>query len=113
MSYNDDLEPKHLRSVFLTFIDLDLRGSWKKVYDKDHLDSFSDAAEIWLVSPDGLKRAWVMKSGSRVRVIGSTINFDPNDVVEEIVIDEKEQGNRSVVLPEDKPLECFEVFAAG
>ena len=93
---DNSLKPKEPRLVYLTFIDLDMRGSWIQVYDKDHLGSQGDGDEIWLVSPDGLKRGWIMSKGTRIRIIGSTLSFNPAHIIEEISVDEKEQTNRSL-----------------
>jgi hypothetical protein len=91
-----NLKPKEPRIAYLTFIDLDLRGNWENVYDKNHLHSKGDSDEIWLVSPDGLKRGWVMSKGSRIKIIGSTLSFNPAHIIEEIAVDETEQMNRSL-----------------
>jgi len=62
LTKNDEsLKPKASRKVYLTFIDLDVRGNWESIYDKSTLLSQGDDNEIWLVSPDGLKRGWIMK----------------------------------------------------
>ena len=80
----------------MTFIDLDVRGKWKRVYDKHHLTSQGDDDEIWLVSPDGLKRGWMMSKGTRIQILGSTLMLNPAHIAEEISVDEKEQQNRSL-----------------
>ena len=93
---DNSLKPKEPRLVYMTFIDLDVRGKWESVYDKHHLSSQGDGDEIWLVSPDGLKRGWVMSKGTRIKIIGSTLSLNPAHIIEEISVDEKEQHNRSL-----------------
>ena len=92
----NNLKPKEPRKVYLTFIDLDVRGYWRSIYDKYTLSSEGIGNEIWLVSPDGLKRGWIMKKGTRINIISSTLSFNPADIIEEISVDETEQMNRSL-----------------
>jgi hypothetical protein len=45
-------------------------------------------AEVWIVRPDGLRRAWSFRLGSFVEVGQSVIQFMPQDVEEELAVDE-------------------------
>lgn len=47
-----------------------------------------DHAEVWIVRPDGLRRAWSFRTGAYIEIGQSVIQFMPQDVVEEIAVDE-------------------------
>ena len=54
-----------------------------------------DHAEVWIVRPDGLRRAWSFRLGAYIEVGQSVIQFMPQDVIEEIAIDEDAQAGKS------------------
>ena len=54
-----------------------------------------DSAEVWIVRPDGLRRAWAFRLGAYIEVGQSVIQFMPKDVKEEIAVDEDAQAGKS------------------
>ena len=50
--------------------------------------------ELWIVRPDGLKRAFVFKLGSIVEVGLQVVSFVKDDIKEELAVDEDEQSGR-------------------
>ena len=53
-----------------------------------------DSAEVWIVRPDGLRRAWSFRIGAYIEVGQSVIQFRPDDVKEEIAVDEDAQSGK-------------------
>ena len=50
-----------------------------------------DYAEVWIVRPDGLRRAWSFRLGAIVHVGQSVLQFNQWDVKEELAVDEDGQ----------------------
>ena len=50
-----------------------------------------DASELWIVRPDGLRRAWKFKVDSIIEV-GALVQFRNDDVIEELAVDEDAQA---------------------
>jgi len=50
-----------------------------------------DANELWIIRPDGLRRAWRFKLGSIVEVGAQVVEFRNDDVIEELAVDEDAQ----------------------
>lgn len=57
--------------------------------------------ELWVVRPDGLRRAWIFKNTSIIEVSPQAVQFRSIDIVDELAIDEEEQkgGKPSPKLP--------------
>ncbi|MCH7647825.1 MAG: hypothetical protein IIA83_04370 [Thaumarchaeota archaeon] len=98
------------RITYVSFLECELRGKWideldravdKGVNPKDLIDIKPESAEfyissgndceLWLVRPDGMRKAWIFKNDSWVFVVGSTVKFFQSQVSEEIAINEEEQ----------------------
>jgi len=88
------------RFATVTFFECELRGLWNKLpedfnpihrlepgwgyYRVQH----KDGQEIWLVRPDGLKRAWIFRDAAIIKLGPNSIQFDHDDILEEIAVDE-------------------------
>jgi len=58
-------------------------------------------AELWLVRPDGLRRAFSFRLNSIIYVGESAVQFNQDDVIDELAVDEDAQtgsGSRSTVI---------------
>ncbi len=53
-----------------------------------------DGAEVWIVRPDGLRRAWSFKVDSLVQVSSNAVMFRAQDVKEELSVDEDAQQGK-------------------
>lgn len=101
------------RLTFVVFLECELRGKW---YDPviDHAlthgaepDDFltvnppnteqhvcqGDNCELWLVRPDGLRRAWHFKENHSIIFRGNVVSFSQMSVIEELAIDESKKNN--------------------
>jgi len=90
------------RTVFLSFLECELRGNWNQLlykggYEWLYYIAKDETAELWLVRPDGLKRAFNFKTGSKIQIGMMTAKFDNEDTVQEISIDEDERAGRQSV----------------
>lgn len=54
-----------------------------------------DDAEVWIVRPDGLRRAWSFKLNAIVEVGQSVVQFRQEYVKEELAVDEDAQSGKS------------------
>ncbi len=94
--------------TYIAFLECVFRGRWfTTAEDKEGItdirsedynehSAMEDGAEVWVVMPDRLRRAFSFKDGSTVLVYGATIRFDQNDVIEELAVDEEKQfGKKS------------------
>jgi len=50
-----------------------------------------DRGEVWIVRPDGLRRAWSFRLGAIIHVGQSVLQFNQSDIKEELAIDEDGQ----------------------
>jgi len=57
-------------------------------------------AELWLVRPDGLRRAFSFRLGSIIFVGQSAVQFNQHDVIEELAIDESKQFPKKTRMDE-------------
>ena len=98
------------RIAYVSFLECELRGKWNDELDRaidkgaepdDLIDvkqegtelyvSRGNDCELWLVRPDGLRKAWIFKNDSWVYITGSTVKFFQGSVSEEIAINEEKQ----------------------
>ena len=90
--------------TYIAFLECVFRGLWiTTAEEKEDLDpnitsedynehtAFEMGAELWVVMPDRLRRAFSFKKHSNVRVYSATIRFDQGDVIEELAVDEEKQ----------------------
>ena len=90
--------------VYIAFLECVFRGSWfTSTEEKEYIDpdimsedhnqhtASKDGAELWIVMPDRLRRAFSFYENSNVRVYGSTVRFDKTEVIEELAVDESKQ----------------------
>jgi len=56
--------------------------------------SRGDDAEVWIVRPDGLRRAFRFPPGSKVWIGNGIIKFYNSEMREELTIDEDEKSGR-------------------
>ncbi len=102
------------RITYVAFQECELRGGWtnpvvdfliSRGAEPDDFESkdppnaerhkaVGTDCEVWLVRPDGLRRAWLFKRGHEIRIRGATIGFNQNSIVEELAVDEKTQQGR-------------------
>lgn len=103
------------RITYVVFQECEIRGSWKsKIQDaldhgidpeeidsiglekdnSEYYDALNDDCELWVIRPDGLRKAWLFKKNSRIVIRGSTVKFYPSMIIEELFVDEeKQKGN--------------------
>lgn len=90
--------------TYIAFLECVFRGPWITTAevnegvladtvsdDYNEHSAFQEGAELWVVMPDRLRRAFSFKPNSNVRVYGSTLRFDQADVAEELAVDEEKQ----------------------
>ena len=102
---------EHNRHTFIAFLECELRGEWSNpvidhaiIHGADPEDFLSvdppnseqfacqgDDCEIWLVRPDGLRRAWHFAKEHMVIFRGNVISFYQNSVIEELSVDENKK----------------------
>jgi len=89
------------RLATVTFLECEYRGLWKRkapMFDEQNWISYvvghKDGAEVWIVRPDGLRRAWKFKEKSVVLFGQNAIRFDHDSIIEEIAVDEDEQQGK-------------------
>ena len=88
----------------ISFIECLVKGEgWKEIesglpYEqavwRSHRVWKEDYAEVWIVRPDGLRRAWSFRLSAIVEVGQSVVQFMPQDVKEEIAVDEDAQTGK-------------------
>ena len=69
-----------------------LGGPWSEEVWKFYKVMNEGDNELWIVRPDGLKRAFIFKLGSIVEVGSQVVSFVKDDVKEELAVDEDEQS---------------------
>lgn len=102
------------RIAYVAFQECEIRGKWEDKIDDamDHgadpvddgfaLESSNvepyhakdDHCELWVVRPDGLRKAWLFKYGAMVTIRGNTVKFYQGMVAEELSVNEEEQMRR-------------------
>jgi hypothetical protein len=90
------------RVVFLSFLECEIRGKWsqelyKGGYEWIHYIAKDDTAELWLVRPDSLKRAFSFREGSKIQIGMMTVSFNNQDTVNEIAVDENAKAGKPPV----------------
>lgn len=96
------------RITYLAFLECEIRGNWMSE-EEDRIDlngqefpegrhsymSLNHGCEIWIVQPGVTRRAFSFKKHSEIEIIGTTVKFDQDDIIQELAIDEeKQQGKR-------------------
>jgi hypothetical protein len=88
----------------ISYIECMVKGEgWEKI--KKHTDLSlqiwrmykvcnEDASELWIIRPDGLRRAWKFRLGSIIEVGAQVVQFRNDDVIEELAIDEDAQEGK-------------------
>ena len=71
-----------------------LGGPWSEEVWKFYKVINEGDNELWIVHPDGLKRAFVFKLGSIIEVGLQVVSFVKDDVKEELSVDEEEQSGK-------------------
>ena len=91
--------PKDILTI--SFMECMVKGEgWQKI--KKHVDLSmqiwrmykvwkEDASELWIIRPDGLRRAWKFRLGSIIEVGTQVVQFRNDDVIEELTVDEDAQ----------------------
>lgn len=62
--------------------------------ERGNYSAMTKDCELWLVQPNDTRRAFVFKRDTDILVIGTTVKFDQDDVVEELSVDEKKQSGK-------------------
>ncbi|TLX94751.1 MAG: hypothetical protein E6K91_05655 [Thaumarchaeota archaeon] len=101
-------ESKRLRIAYLTFLECEVRGGWLDEQTKSHFQigkgeethwrAWQEPAEILLIRQDGLKRHLYFRNGSLVIVHNGMIEFDQEDFLGEIMVDEDEREGKLLIL---------------
>ena len=90
-------------TAVVSFVECVTKGSWEVKYPEIESNSIwkkyratggDNQSEIWLVRPDGLRRAWIFKNNSDVYIGESAVRFRFFDVSEEIAVDEEKQSGK-------------------
>lgn len=97
--------PKRVRIAYLTFLECEVRGGW---YDEQTKSQFSvgkgeetrwrawqEPAEVLLVRQDGLRRHLSFRNQSLVIIHNGMIEFNQEDFLVEIRIDEDEKEGKT------------------
>jgi len=95
-----------IRNYFISFLECEVRGEWtpQKFPPPSTTKStwvrymaINQGCEVWVVRPDGLRRAWKFKQNAPILINQSTLLFNDDDVIDEIAVDEdKQQGKKGV-----------------
>jgi hypothetical protein len=91
--------------VFLAFLECAKRGDWDVITDE--LDRFmrleksmtgwrsrSNECEVWIVRPDGVKRAFRFPPRTKVWVGNGVIKFYGFEAIQELAVDENERAGK-------------------
>lgn len=62
--------------------------------ERGNYTAMTKGCELWLVQPNDTRRAFVFKRDTDILVIGTTVKFDQDDVIEELSVDEKKQSGK-------------------
>lgn len=96
------------RLTFVAFLECELRGKWSNPVidnalthgadvedflgvDPPNAEQYvcqGDNCELWLVRPDGLRRAWHFEKDHVVILRGNVVSFYQNSIIEELAVDE-------------------------
>lgn len=97
------------RLTFVAFLECELRGNWSNpvedhaiMYEGADPEDFlkvnppnaqqyicqGDNCELWLVRPDGLRRAWHFEEEHIVILRGNVVSFYQNSTIEELAVDD-------------------------
>lgn len=96
-------DPMNRKIAFVQYIECVIKGAWKQRRGqpdvqnnwKMYVSGIGKDSELWIVRPDGLRRAWNFRPESVVQIGQTTVRFLQEDVEEELAIDEDEQiGNQ-------------------
>ncbi len=99
------------RLVFVTFLECELRGKWSNPVIDEALTHGADPedflsvdppnteqhicqgnnCELWLVRPDGLRRAWHFRENHGIILRGNVISFSQESIIEELAVDENKK----------------------
>jgi len=102
------------RITYVVFQESEIRGKWEGrkgnafthgadptedalLLEDANVEPFKaagDNCELWIVRPDGLRKAWSFKLGATISIRGNTAKFHQGDVANELSVDEdKQSGN--------------------
>ncbi|MGI0027828.1 MAG: hypothetical protein ACREAD_08325 [Nitrosopumilaceae archaeon] len=96
------------RITYLAFLECEIRGNWISE-EEERIDlngqefpqgrhsylSTDKGCELWVVQLDTTRKAFSFKKHSEIEIIGTTIKFDQDDVIDELVVDDdKKLGKR-------------------
>jgi len=101
----DDLEVAKFDTLFITFIECNVKGIWqtsgslvskiKKLTDWQTFRAMDEeTCQVWVISPDGLRRGWSFKTGSLVSIGSGILRFERSATVNDLTVDEKEQSGK-------------------
>lgn len=101
------------RITYIAFQECEIRGNWEDkiddalnhgvdpedittlTFEKDNAEYYialNDDCQLWLVRPDGLRKALVFKKRATVIIRGSTVKFHQSMVADELSVDEEKQS---------------------
>jgi len=96
------------RITYLAFLECELRGQWISD-EEERIDlngkefpagrhtyrSLDKGCELWVVQFGITRKAFSFKKHSEIEIVGTTVKFDQDDILEELSVDEeKQQGKR-------------------
>ena len=99
------------RITYVAFLECELRGKWTDpvvdhhitmgaepedflTRDPPHSEQYlckGDDCELWVVRPDGLRRAWHFKEHHGVIIKTNTVSFNQDSVIEELAVDDNKK----------------------
>lgn len=100
------------RQTFVVFLECELRGNWSDpVIDHAINQGFDpedfltanppnaeqyvckgDNCELWLVRPDGLRRAWHFEKDHVIILRGNVVSFNQKSIIEELAVDDNKKS---------------------
>ena len=95
------------RITYIAFLECEVRGKWQtteeeriEINGEEHPAGrhtyFAEikGCEVWMVQPSLKRRAFVFKKHSEIEIVGTTVKFNQDDVVEELAVDEEKQRGK-------------------
>jgi hypothetical protein len=91
--------------IFLAYLECAKRGDWDPIYDDPEIHQRLESsmtgyrsrgrdAEVWIVRPDGVRRAFSFPSGTKVWIGNGVIKFYGFEAIEELTVDENERAGK-------------------
>jgi len=98
-------ELKPIRKTYISFLECEVRGFWIDDLDPEIVDEYPakfpwktysalKEAEVSMVRSDGLRRIFKFEKGSEISIGQMMLEFNQEDVIDELSVDEDKQAGR-------------------